>query len=111
MGFLDTAAAVEAEPRIDFRRNAVGNDFQDFDPKLDCQLIHRGTDQCVRTAGFLLRRGKRAIDDRLKLVHLRCLKNQAGVRRGVSWLILADALEIAGVGHDHTALSDQIHFS
>jgi hypothetical protein len=57
------------------------------------------------------RDGRRAIADMLVLVHLRCLEYQAGIRRGVSWSIPPDALEIVGVGDDHTRLLNRIEYT
>ena len=97
----DGAGGVEAQSRIDFRRDAAGHDLQDLAAEVDGQAIHeRFGARRFRDAGSAIGIGERGFDQRPILRLLRRLQQQRRVGGGVLRPELPHRLDVAGIGHD-----------
>lgn len=62
-GFGERAGGVEAEARIDFGGDAVGNDLENFEAEGDGEFVERDVEGTASAGGFGLGVGDGAIDE------------------------------------------------
>ncbi len=107
----DGGVRVIRKARVHFRRDAAGNDSQNFLAESDgqplkCEVGHSRVG-CTRTK-FLPRGQQHAVHNRLILRQLRRCGNQRRVGGRVLRAKLSDCLNVAGVGDDHSVLAQLV---
>ena len=104
MSLGDRAVHVEAQTGIDFGRDTPRHDVENLEAEGDGQLVQGDADALAGVGRFLFGVGECLFDQRRVFGHLNGLEEEAGIGGGVTGLIFADAVEIAGIGDDDTGL-------
>src|SRR5262249_13428764 len=95
-----SARSVEAEPSINFCGDPSRNNLEDLTAETHEELFHAGFGACRWVGGALTGMADGFLQKVLVFGHLGRLIDERGVCGGVLRLVLADGLDVAGVGHD-----------